>query len=92
LNSSWSLPLRVEYGHNGSTPSDTGLNANLLGYGPGSSAWTFTLTPTYRHGIFFARAEASQVNISHFSPGIAFGTSGTQSNQFRVGAETGIQF
>lgn len=92
LSSMWSLPLRVEYGENGSTQSDTGLNANLLGYGPGSSAWTYTLTPTYRRGIFFARAEASQVDVSNFTPGTAFGTSGTLSNQFRTGLETGIQF
>jgi hypothetical protein len=92
LSPTWSLPLRIEYGHNGSTPADTGLNANLLGYGPGSSAWTYTLTPTYRRGVFFARAEASEVTVSSAAAGIAFGTSGTLSDQFRVGAETGIQF
>jgi hypothetical protein len=92
LSPTWSLPLRIEYGHNGSTSADTGLNANLLGYGPGSSAWTYTLTPTYRRGVFFARAEASEVTVSSAAPGIAFGTSGTLSDQFRVGAETGIQF
>lgn len=92
LGPAWSLPLRVEYGENGSTPSDASLNANLLGYGPGSRAWTFTLTPTYRRGVFFARAEASQVDVSAFAPGAAFGPSGTSSTQFRIGAETGIQF
>jgi len=92
LSSTWSLPLRVEYGKNGSAPGDTSLNANLLGYGPGSGAWTYTLTPTYRHGVFFARAEASDANVTNFTPGIAFGTSGTQSNQFRTGLEAGLQF
>jgi Putative beta-barrel porin-2, OmpL-like. bbp2 len=92
LSSTWSLPLRVEYAKNGSAPGDTSLNANLLGYGPGSGAWTYTLTPTYRRGIFFARAEASDVNVTNFTPGIAFGSSGTQSNQFRTGLEAGLQF
>jgi hypothetical protein len=92
FNSTWSLPLRIEYGKNGSTPSDTSSNANLLGYGPGSGAWTYTLTPTYRKGVFFARAEASDVKVTNFTPGTAFGTKGTQSNQFRTGVEAGLQF
>lgn len=92
FNAAWSLPLRVEYGKSGSSSSDTSPNANLLGYGSGSSAWTYTLTPTYRHGVFFARAEASQVNVSNFAPGGAFGAAGNRSNQFRTGVETGIQF
>jgi hypothetical protein len=92
LSPTWSLPFRVEYGKNGSTPSDTSPNANLLGYGPGSSAWTYTSTPTYRRGVFFARAEASDVNVTNFTPGTVFGASGTQSNQFRTGLEAGLQF
>ncbi|MBV8668310.1 MAG: outer membrane beta-barrel protein [Candidatus Eremiobacteraeota bacterium] len=92
LSSMWSLPLRVEYGRNGSSQSDTSANANLLGYGPGSGAWTYTLTPTYRRGIFFARAEASDVNVQGFTPGLAFSPSGMQTNQFRSGLEAGVQF
>jgi Putative beta-barrel porin-2, OmpL-like. bbp2 len=92
FNSIWSLPLRVEYGQSGSSTKDMSPNANLLGYGPGSSAWTYTLTPTYRRGIFFARAEGSIVNVSNFAPGLAFGTNGNHSNQSRTGVETGIQF
>ena len=92
LSPTWSLPLRVEYGHNGSSPGDPSPNANLLGYGPGSGAWTYTLTPTYRRGVFFARAEASDVNVQGFTPGLAFASSGTQTNQFRSGLEAGLQF
>jgi hypothetical protein len=92
LNTIWSLPFRVEYGKNGSTQSDKSPNANLLGYGPGSSAWTYTLTPTYRKGVFFARAEASDVTVSNLTPGTAFGAGGMQSNQFRSGLEAGLQF
>ena len=92
LSSIWSLPFRVEYGKNGSSAADTSPNANLLGYGPGSSAWTYTLTPTYRKGVFFARAEASDVNVMNLTPRTAFGKGGVQSNQFRTGLEAGLQF
>ncbi|HXW50470.1 MAG TPA: outer membrane beta-barrel protein [Candidatus Acidoferrales bacterium] len=92
FNPTWSLPLRVEYGKSGSAVGDTSPNANLLGYGPGSSAWTYTLTPTYRRGIFFARTEASIVDVGSYAPGAAFGPQGDDANQFRVGAESGIQF
>src|ERR1700694_420779 len=88
----WTLDARVEYGKNGSTANDTSANANLLGYGPGSSAWTYTLTPAYRHGIFFARADFSHINVSGFAPATVFGTAGTNANQFRTVLETGIQF
>lgn len=92
LSSQWSFPLRVEYAKSGSSTKDLSPNANLLGYGPGSSAWTYTLTPTYRHGIYFARAESSMVNVAHYAPHAAFGALGNLSNQFRTGIETGIQF
>ncbi len=92
LSSTWSLPLRVEYGNNSSTKADLSPNANLLGYGPGSSAWTYTLTPTYRRGIFFARAEESAIHVSNFVPGTVFGTAGNEPDQYRTVVETGLQF
>lgn len=92
LSSTWSLPLRIEYGNNGSTKTDMSPNANLLGYGPGSNAWTYTLTPTYRRGIFFARAEESAIHVSNFAPGTVFGTTGNKPDQFRTVVETGLQF
>ena len=36
--------------------------ANLL-YGPGSAAWSVTVTPTYQKNIFFTRAELSYVGM-----------------------------
>ncbi|MGT2492307.1 outer membrane beta-barrel protein [Cupriavidus basilensis] len=48
------LPVRLEY--IGSTGSAAGGAPNLL-YGPGSAAWSFTVTPTYQYKRFFARAE-----------------------------------
>jgi Putative beta-barrel porin-2, OmpL-like. bbp2 len=66
--------------------------ANLLGYGPGSAAWSLTLTPTYQQGIFFARAEGSVVGISSVAAGSGFGRSGTSKTQGRFMVETGILF
>jgi hypothetical protein len=91
-DAAWSLPLRIEYAANGSRAGDASLNANLLGYGPGSKAWTYTLTPTYHRGIFVARAEASFVRISGFSPQAGFGPNGTSATQTRALVETGILF
>jgi hypothetical protein len=84
-----SLPLRFEY--IASTGSPASGAPNLL-YGPGSNAWSITLTPTYQHGIFFARAEFSHVGTSSTTPGLAFGRSGTNTTQTRVLLETGIIF
>jgi hypothetical protein len=92
MNPEWNLAGRVEYGKNGSSMSDLSANANLLGYGPGSDAWTYTLTPAYRKGIFFARIDLSQANVNGFSPGLGFGAAGTQHAQFRTVFETGLQF
>jgi hypothetical protein len=92
LSPLWSLPLRVEYGASGSSTGDISPNANLLGFGPGSRAWTYTLTPTYRRGIFFTRAEGSLVELSNAALGLAFGSDGRLASQFRVVLESGVQF
>ena len=66
----FSLPARFEY------ISSTGSLANgapSLIYGPGSNAWSITLTPTYQYRIFFARAEFSHVGTSSTTPGFALG-------------------
>ncbi|MBV8888531.1 MAG: porin [Alphaproteobacteria bacterium] len=64
---------------------------NLL-YGPGSSAFSLTVTPTYQEGIFFARAEGSFVDAWGTSSGFAFGRSGNASTQFRFLVEAGVIF
>ena len=48
FSSALSVPVRYEYAANQSTTTDTGLNADLIGFGPGSRVQTFTATPTYR--------------------------------------------
>ena len=68
----------------GSTPS--------LLYGPGSSAWSLTFTPTYQKGIFFVRAEASHVGAGDITPGFALGPSFADKSQNRLLAEAGFLF
>ena len=86
----WSLGSRLEYA---TSSGDAGsANSNILGYGPDSKAWTLTFTPTYQDQGFFARAEASYVRAVDFAPGSAFGSLGTNANQFRIAMETGLMF
>jgi Putative beta-barrel porin-2, OmpL-like. bbp2 len=85
----FSLPLRFEY--ISSTGSLANGAPNLL-YGPGSNAWSITLTPTYQYKIFFARAEFSHVSANSTTPGLAFGRDGMNPTQTRFLFETGILF
>jgi hypothetical protein len=75
----------------GSTGSSTDGSPSLI-FGPGSEAWSLTLTPTYQKSIFFVRGEASYVGASSTSGGLAFGHSGKTNDQERVLAEVGIVF
>ena len=89
VNDNVNVAGRAEYiSSSGSLASGA---ANLL-YGPGSSAWSLTFTPTYQEGIFFVREEVSFVQASSITPGLAFGRSGGSHSQARVMLETGIIF
>lgn len=83
-----SLPFRLEY--ISTTGSSVG-GPNLL-YGPGSKAWSATITPTYQYKIFFARAELSYVGASSITAGDAFGSSMSDKSQFRGLLEAGFVF
>ena len=90
INENWNLAGRAEIiGSSGST--------NLL-FGPGSSAWSLTVTPTWQNGIFFARAEASIVGLDSITkgaggvPGTGFGKGGNSTSQGRFLFETGVLF
>ena len=85
----FSLPARFEY--ISSTGSVADGAPNLL-YGPGSSAWSITFTPTYQYKIYFARAEISHVGTTGTTPGLAFGPNGTNNSQTRGMLEVGILF
>jgi hypothetical protein len=87
--SGFSLPIRFEY--IGSSGSQASGAPNLL-YGPGSNAWSVTLTPTYQYKIFFARAEFSHVGTNSTTSGLVFGPSGTNTTQTRFMFEAGVLF
>jgi hypothetical protein len=84
-----SLPVRLEY--ISSTGSLANGAPNLL-YGPGSNAWSITVTPTYQYKIFFARVEFSHVGANSTTPGLALGPGGTNTTQTRGLFELGILF
>ena len=84
-----SLPVRVEY--IGSTGGASKGAPNLI-YGPGSSAWSVTFTPTYQYKLFFIRGEVSYVKASHITGGAAFGPLGNDTQQTRAVIETGVLF
>jgi hypothetical protein len=88
FSSKWSTALRYETLHNSSMPGATSLNADLVGYGPGSGVNTLTLTPEWKDGPVFARVDFSDVWPGYYTPGLTFGTS---ANQFRTAVEVGVQ-
>jgi Putative beta-barrel porin-2, OmpL-like. bbp2 len=88
-NTSWNISGRVE--DISSSGSTTDGSANLL-YGPGSKAWSVTITPSYQSGPLFIRGEVSWVGASSTTSGSAFGTTGTSTSQTRFAVETGILF
>jgi hypothetical protein len=66
-------------------------SVNLL-YGPGSGGWSITLTPTYQYQRFFTRVDLSLVRATSYTPGDAFGPTGTNGDQPRGVIEVGFLF
>lgn len=85
----FSLAGRGEY--IASSGSASGGEVNLL-YGPGSSAWSATVTPTFQRQRFFVRGDASVVRAVSFTTGDAFGKLGADSTQARGVLELGFLF
>jgi hypothetical protein len=85
----FSLAARGEY--ESSTGPVGGLQPSLM-YGPGSKAWSLTLTPTYQKKIFFIRGEVAYTKLEDVTPGFGLGPSFTATHQVRVAAETGVLF
>jgi hypothetical protein len=79
-----SLPARFEY-----ISQNSGSGVGSVLFGPGSSAYSFTLTPTYTFGKYFVRGEVSYVDINH---GSAFGSDGSKQDQVRGMLELGVLF
>lgn len=88
INDNWALPVRFEY-IDSNAPRATA--ANFL-YGPGSNAFSVTVTPTYTFDRFFVRPEVSLVSVSGITPGAAFGAAGTEKSQLRGRLEFGVVF
>jgi hypothetical protein len=89
LNDDWKIAGRAEYiSSSGSVAAGT---PNLL-YGPGSDAWSFTVTPTYQRGVFFARGEASWVGAGSAEASDVFGQSLDKTSQARLLLEAGVLF
>jgi hypothetical protein len=86
-----SLAVRPEYITSSGSTTDP-LNLNLLGYGAGSKAFAFTVTPTYQKSGFFLRGDLSLVDARSITPGLAFGPAGLNSKQTRGVVEAGFMF
>jgi hypothetical protein len=89
FNSNFSMAGRAEY--IGSTGSTADGAPNLM-YGPGSKAWSLTVTPAYQYKMYFGRVDASYVRASGTQAGSAFASAGTDTGQGRLVVETGILF
>ena len=85
----FSLAGRGEY--ISSTGSVADQSVNLI-FGPGSSGWSATLTPTFQYERFFVRGDLSWVHASNYTPGYVFGPTGMNNNQPRAIAEIGFLF
>jgi len=84
-----SLAIGPEYITSNGSPT-SGLN--LLGYGNGSNAFAFTVTPTYQKSGFFLRGDLSVVDARNVTTGLAFGPAGLNTKQARGVIETGFLF
>ena len=85
----FSLPVRYEYISSSGSAKDGSVN---LMYGPGSNATSFTVTPTFQSGGFFARGDIAWVHAGSVAPGAAFGLNGNENSQFRAVGEIGFIF
>ncbi len=97
LKNGFSLSGRWEYISSSGSVAQVSVNplsqdsVNLL-YGPGSSAWSITASPTYQKGGFFVRGDLSYVQANSYTPGFVFGPSGDNPNQLRAVGEIGFIF
>jgi hypothetical protein len=87
----FSIPARFEYMSSSGSLNDA-ANPNLTFFGPGSKAYSFTVTPTYQYKIYFVRAELSYTGISSSGAGYEFGANFDKSSQVRGLIETGVLF
>jgi hypothetical protein len=89
FNDQWALAARAEVTKSTGSVSN---GAPSLVYGPGSGAWSLTLTPTWQKGIFFSRIEGSYVHAWNVVPGFGLGSDFNNRSQVRGLIEAGIIF
>lgn len=89
FNGHFSLAGRAEYIDSSGSVAD---GAPSLLYGPGSNAWSLTLTPTYQNRLLFVRGEMSYVKAGGTTPGFALGPNFDDTSQSRVVLEAGLLF
>ena len=97
----FALAGRVEYIEQSGNRFNQVATTSVL-YGAGSSAYSFTVTPTFTWDRFFLRGEFSHVQLEDFvrgdiafggsSIGLGFGRFGNRDNQQRYMVETGFTF
>lgn len=76
FGATWSLAGRYEVLHGSSSASDESANADLVGFGPGRSVYTLTLTPTFQAANYTVRIEyafAGAADISQVRYGLGLG-------------------
>ncbi len=83
------MAVRPEYIKSSGSVSNGAIN---LLYGPGSGAFSFTITPTYVKDGFFLRGDFAVVHATSSTPGDVFGSSGLNTNQPRGVLEAGFMF
>lgn len=89
FNEQWAVAARAEVIKSTGSLAD---GAPSLLYGPGSGAWSLTLTPTWQRRIFFGRIEGSYVHAWHVTPGFGLGRNFNNTSQVRGLIEAGIMF
>ncbi|WP_232630693.1 outer membrane beta-barrel protein [Methylobacterium sp. Leaf118] len=99
FNENFGLAGRVEYIAQSGTRGDfAGVTATNVLFGPGSSAFSFTITPTYTWERYFIRGEFATVQAYDVAKdfglgvGAGFGRNGLKSSQERYLIETGFTF
>ncbi|GEP01965.1 outer membrane beta-barrel protein [Methylobacterium oxalidis] len=101
ITDNFALAGRFEYITQSGNRFNPGGQTSVL-YGAGSSAYSFTITPTFTFDRFFIRGEYSHVELVDFqrgdlfaggaTPGLGFGRLGNRSGQDRYMIETGFTF
>jgi len=90
IDDHWSLGGRGEFLVSDGARSNP-LAVNTL-YGPGSKAFSLTITPTYKINQFFVRGDLSYVDVFNLVNGYGFGSNFNNGNQFRGVLEAGVVF